>query len=138
MFVAALLAATILPAQSETVFVGLLVAGKQSPWLLLLVASVGNVLGSCINWLMESYVERFKSRRWFPVSENSMQREQRFYQRYGKWLLLLSRLPVVGDPLTVAAGVMRERFVIFLVLVALAKTLRYVALAAVTLRAISG
>jgi membrane protein YqaA with SNARE-associated domain len=87
---------------------------------------------------MGSYVERFKSRRWFPVSEKSLQRAQRFYQRYGRWLLLLSWLPVVGDPLTVAAGVMRERFIIFLVLVSVAKTLRYVALAAVTLHAISG
>lgn len=133
MFLAALVAATILPAQSEAVLAGLLVAGQQPPWLLILVASVGNTAGSCINWLLGTTIERFRYKRWFPVKEESLERAQRWYRRYGKWSLLLSWVPLIGDPLTLAAGVMRERFLVFFAIVATAKTARYVVLAALTL-----
>lgn len=62
-------------------------------------------------------------------------RAQRWYARYGKWSLLLSWAPVIGDPLTVMADVMRERCAVFLLLTGLAKTGRYLVLTALTLRA---
>ena len=58
---------------------------------------------------------------------------QRWYGKYGKWSLLLSWAPVIGDPLTIVAGVMRESFPVFLLLVAVAKIGRYLVLAATTL-----
>lgn len=133
LFGAAFVAATILPAQSEAVLVGLLLTGAYPPALLLLVASVGNVAGSVMNWLLGRSVERYRDRRWFPVRPAALERAQGWYRRYGQWSLLLSWVPVVGDPLTVAAGVMREPFLPFLLLVALAKTGRYLVLAALAL-----
>lgn len=133
LFASALVAATILPMQSEAVLVGLLVAGNHPVAALLLMATVGNVAGSVINWVLGRYLLRFKDRRWFPTSDRQLARAQGWYHRYGRWSLLGSWLPVVGDPLTVVAGVMREPFGSFLALVTLAKGVRYLVLAALTL-----
>ena len=129
LFAAAFLAATVVPAQSEAVLVALLAQGSHPVWALITVASVGNILGSVVNWWLGRGIERFKSRRWFPVSEKSLTCAQEWYARYGRWSLLLSWVPIVGDPITVAAGVMRERLWVFASLVGIAKTLRYVFLA---------
>jgi membrane protein YqaA with SNARE-associated domain len=133
LFIAAFLAATILPAQSEAVLAGLLAVGQYSPTLLILVAGTGNVLGSVVNWLLGRGVERYRTARWFPVSDKSLERAGQWYRRYGWWSLLLSWMPVIGDPLTLAAGIMREPFVRFLVVVTIAKFGRYIALAAIVL-----
>ncbi|WP_312451689.1 YqaA family protein [Stutzerimonas nitrititolerans] len=133
LFLAALLAATILPLQSEAALVGLLLSDAFAPWALLLVATTGNVLGSVINWLLGRSLERFRDRRWFPVSASGLARAQRGYQRYGRWSLLLSWVPLIGDPLTVIAGTLREPLWSFLLLVTLAKGARYLVLAALTL-----
>lgn len=133
LFVAALAAATILPMQSEAVLVGLLLA-DYAPWLVVGVASLGNISGSIINWALGRGLERFRHHRWFPASEDTLERAQRWYKRYGKWSLLLSWAPIIGDPITVIAGVMREPFPIFLMLVAFAKIGRYLVLTAATLR----
>lgn len=133
LFLAALVAATILPAQSEAVLGGLLATGTYSPVLLILVAGTGNVLGSVVNWLLGRGVERFRGSRWFPVSDGNLDRAGRWYRRYGWWSLLLSWMPIIGDPLTVAAGIMREPFLRFLIVVSIAKFGRYIVLAALVL-----
>jgi len=130
LFGAALVAATLLPMQSEAVLAALLAAGNQPAWALLLVASTGNVLGSLINWLLGRGVERFRHARWFPASEAQLERAGRHYRKWGYWSLLLSWVPVIGDPLTVIAGMFREPLWRFLLLVALAKTGRYLVIAA--------
>ena len=128
LFLAALLAATLLPAQSEAVLATLLLAGHPA-WALVAVASAGNVLGSLINWWLGRGLGRWQQRRWFPVSPAAMDRAGQRYRRYGYWSLLLSWLPLIGDPLTVMAGVMREPLWRFLLLVSIAKTGRYLVLA---------
>ncbi|HWK93923.1 MAG TPA: YqaA family protein [Pseudolabrys sp.] len=133
LFLTALIAATILPAQSEAVLAGLLLTGAYPVWALILVASIGNVLGSVINWLLGRGIERFRDRRWFPVKPDALARTERWYRRYGRWSLLLSWAPFIGDPLTVVAGVLREPFPVFLALVTIAKVGRYLVLAALTL-----
>ncbi|GLK90316.1 YqaA family protein [Pseudomonas turukhanskensis] len=133
LFTIAFLAATLLPLQSEAVLVGLLLAGDYSPAGLLAVAISGNVLGSWLNWILGRGIERYRERRWFPANAQQMARAQQWYQRYGCWTLLLSWLPVVGDPLTLIAGVMREPLWRFLLLVTVAKAGRYLALAAVVM-----
>ena len=133
LFASALLAATVAPMQSEAVLVALLLAGDYSVAWLLVVASCGNILGALLNWLLGRWIERFRGHRWFPASPQQLERAQGWYQRYGQWSLLLSWVPVIGDPLTVVAGVMREPLPIFLALVTLAKTGRYLVLTAVTL-----
>ncbi|MFC4168300.1 YqaA family protein [Teichococcus aestuarii] len=129
LFLAALVAATILPAQSEALLVGLLLGGEHPAVLLVLAASLGNVAGSAANWWLGRSLERFKGRRWFPVSAAGLARAQRWFGRFGLWSLLLAWVPVVGDPLTVVAGVLRVPFWRFLLLVALGKVGRYVLLA---------
>jgi membrane protein YqaA with SNARE-associated domain len=131
LFAVAFLAATLLPLQSESALVALLLAGHHPVAMLVAVASIGNTLGSSLNWLLGRYVERFRHRRWFPVSDAALTRAQLWYQRYGRWSLLLSWAPLIGDPLTVAAGVLREPFTRFVLLVAIAKTARYGILALV-------
>ncbi len=133
LFAIAFVAATILPAQSEAALVALLVAGTQSPVLLVAVASVGNVLGAVVNWALGRGVERFRDRKWFPVTAAQLDRATGWYGRWGRWSLLLSWAPIGGDALTVAAGVLREPLWSFVLLVAIAKTLRYIVLAAATL-----
>lgn len=129
LFLAAFVAATILPAQSELVLSGLLASGIYSPVALVAVAGVGNILGSAVNWLLGRAIEHFRDRPWFPVKADALARAEGWYRRYGRWSLLLSWAPVIGDPLTVVAGVLREPFWSFLLLVAVAKIGRYVALA---------
>lgn len=133
LFISALGAATLLPLQSESVLVALLLSDAYLPWMLVAVASAGNVLGALLNWLLGRYLEHFRHKTWFPVSDARLQQAQRGYARYGRWSLLLSWVPVIGDPLTLVAGVMRERLWVFLLMVSLAKTARYAVLAALTL-----
>jgi len=133
LFLTAFVAATILPMQSEAALVGLLLLDAQPAWLLVTVASVGNVLGSVVNWLLGRFIERYRDKRWFPAKPAALDRAGAWYRRYGKWSLLLSWMPIIGDPLTVAAGVLREPFPVFLLLVAIAKIGRYLVLAIATL-----
>lgn len=133
LFTSALIAATVFPMQSEAVLVSLLAAGTSSVTVLLIVATVGNVLGAVINWCLGRFLLRWRERRWFPASDRQLARAEGWYRRYGRWSLLGSWLPVVGDPLTVVAGILREPLVPFLILVTLAKGARYLVLASVTL-----
>ncbi len=133
LFFSALIAATLFPVQSELVLAGLLIAGKLPAALLIAVATAGNVLGSAINWWLGIYVEHFKDRRWFPFKPSALERAAGWYHRYGRWSLLLSWMPIIGDPLTLVAGVLREPFRSFIAIVFIAKLGRYMILAAITL-----
>ncbi|MER8817045.1 DedA family protein [Mesorhizobium sp. M0142] len=133
LFLTAFAAATILPMQSEAALAGLLVTESYAPALLIASASAGNVLGSIVNWWLGRGIDRFRDRKWFPVKPSALARATRWYQRYGRWSLLLSWLPLVGDPLTVVAGALQEPFWSFLAIVTIAKVGRYLALAAMTL-----
>ncbi|MGO4573438.1 YqaA family protein [Microvirga sp. 2TAF3] len=133
LFAASFLSATLFPFQSEAVLFGMLVSDRYSWWLLILVASLGNTLGSIANWFLGRFLTHFEGRRWFPVKRDKMAKAEGWYHRYGRWTLLLSWLPVIGDPLTLVAGVLREPLPIFILLVALAKTARYLAVGALSL-----
>lgn len=132
LFAVAFGSATLLPLQSEAVLAGLLVGG-YTPWAVLAVASAGNIAGSCVNWLLGRFIEHWRDRPWFPVSDTALDRAGRWYRRWGKWSLLLSWVPIIGDPLTVVAGLLREPFGVFLALVTVAKIGRYLAIATATL-----
>ncbi|MBP8029651.1 MAG: DedA family protein [Pseudomonadales bacterium] len=129
LFLSAFGAATLLPLQSESVLVGLILSKKYSIYVLFCVATVGNVLGSVINWLLGYYIDQLRHKSWFPVKAAQMEKAQQQYQRYGHWSLLLSWVPVIGDPLTLVAGILREPFWKFLLLVTVAKGARYLVLA---------
>jgi membrane protein YqaA with SNARE-associated domain len=129
LFAAALVAATILPAQSELLLAGLLTAGEQSPVLLVTFASLGNVLGSIINWGLGRFLIHLRHRRWFPLKPAAYDRTVGWFNRYGMWSLLLAWVPVIGDPLTVVAGALRVDLLRFTVLVAIGKVGRYIFIA---------
>ena len=133
LFASAFLSATIFPFQSEAVLFAMLVAEHYAWWALILAASVGNILGSIANWFLGRFLVRFQDRPWFPVKRHQMARAEGWYHRYGRWTLLLSWTPIIGDPLTIVAGVLREPLRVFIPLVALAKTGRYLAVGALSL-----
>ena len=124
-FASAFLAATLLPAASEVVLAGASTSTGANVLLLFGVASVGNTLGSVANWLLGRFLWRWREHRWFPVKPAALERASAWFQRFGVWSLLFAWLPLVGDPLTVVAGVLRVNFLPFLVLVAVGKTTRY-------------
>lgn len=133
LFLASFIAATFLPLQSEVVLAALLLTGDYPIPALFLIATLGNVLGSLVNWVLGRYIVRWQHESWFPVSEHKLGKAQAAYQRYGFWSLLLSWAPLIGDPLTLAAGVMREPLWRFLLLVTLAKAGRYAVVIVLTL-----
>jgi membrane protein YqaA with SNARE-associated domain len=124
LFLSAFLSATLLPGSSEILLVSLM-QQDLNQLLLWLWATSGNSLGSIVNWVMGRYFLHFQDRRWFPVSKQSMEKAQHWFQRYGIWSLLLSWTPVIGDPLTLIAGVMKVRLSLFVLWVVLAKGVRY-------------
>ena len=133
LFFTAFIAATIFPMQSEALLVTFLIKTDHAPWLLVAIATAGNVLGSTVNWALGRYIEHFKDRQWFPASPKALEKAQLHYQRWGKWSLLLSWVPLIGDPITVIAGVMREKLWVFMALVLLAKGGRYIVVAWIAL-----
>lgn len=130
LFATAFLAATLIPVSSEIVLGALSAAQGFDVWLLVAVATAGNTLGSIVNWWLGRYCLHWRDRRWFPVKPATLTRATERFNRYGLWSLLLAWLPIVGDPLTFAAGVLGVRFPIFVTLVAIGKAARYVAVAA--------
>ena len=123
MFFAAFVAATPVPFQSELVFLGLLAAGWPVT-ALIFVASVGNILGSCVTYALGRGFALYQTHRWFPLTPPQMARAEGWFQRWGLWVLLLSWAPG-GDMAVAMAGVLRVPVWQFLVLITLAKTGRY-------------
>ena len=136
LFLAAFLAATIIPAQSEAGLSALIMTTENNVILLVVVATFGNVLGAIVNWYLGRWVNRFSDRRWFPIKPLQLSRATLWYRKYGRWSLLLSWLPFIGDPITIAAGVLREPLLSFVLIVGFAKAARYIMVALITLNLI--
>ena len=126
LFIISFLAATILPLSSEIVLTTMLLTNLFEKNILLIIASSGNILGSVFNWYLGKKIIIFQDRRWFPVSPEQLNKSQKYFQKYGLWSLLLAWVPVIGDPLTLLAGVLKVRFSIFFILVSISKISRYV------------
>ncbi len=131
-FLSGFLSATLLPGSSEVVLIAMLSEGAGAPEILVMAATVGNVLGSLVNWLFGKYLIGFMGRWWFPVSEKSYEKAKNWFEQYGTWSLLLAWMPVIGDPITLLAGALRIRLRTFLILVTIGKFARYVFIAGVT------
>ena len=117
--------ATIIPFGSEAYFITLLSLDKYNHLFLFLVASVGNVLGSLFNWVCGFYINFFIKKSWFPINNKIIDRGNKLFTKYGKWSLLISWFPLIGDPITFAAGTLRYPIIPFLVLVSIGKVGRY-------------
>lgn len=127
MFVCAFLAATILPFSSEVVLTALYSSGF-SAGLLLVAASSGNVLGALVNYFLGLKYGKVIATKVLRVSDRSFTRASILFTRWGKWSLLLCWVPIIGDPITLVAGVLRSNLLFFICIVTVAKTARYAAL----------
>jgi len=125
LFMLAFSAATLLPGGSEAALLGMSALSTHSIPTLLIVASIGNTLGSVLNYGLGRFALHYQDRKWFPVSHADLGKAQDWFAHWGQWSLLLAWAPIIGDPLTLAAGIMQMRFWRFLVLVAISKITRY-------------
>jgi membrane protein YqaA with SNARE-associated domain len=132
LFLSAFLAATILPFSSEVVL-GLLLANGFEPISTVSVATAGNLLGAVVNYYIGVYGSCFIFQKWLGMSDDQLKKAQSRYQRYGVLSLLFAWVPVVGDPLTVAAGMLKVPLLWFVCLVGLGKGMRYIVIALIML-----
>ena len=119
---------------SEAVLGSLIAATDHDIVVLWLLATAGNTLGGIVNWVLGLYCLRWQDRSWFPFRPAQLERAEKWFSRYGTWTLLLAWLPIVGDPLTFAAGVLRVRLLVFVILVAAGKGARYAMVTAAALQ----
>jgi membrane protein YqaA with SNARE-associated domain len=124
LFLASFLAATILPFSSEALLTVLLL-GPLNAAGLLIAATIGNVLGSVLNYYLGYKGRCLVLQKWFRISEKNFKKTEMRFKKYGTASLLLAWMPVIGDPLTVAAGVLRVKLLWFILLVTTGKFLRY-------------
>ena len=130
LFASAFTSATLLPGTSEGVLAALLGLGLVPALAAVGVATLGNTLGSLVNWAVGFFFARYRDHPRFPASPRMLARAQGWYDRWGLWTLLASWVPIIGDPLTVVAGLMRAPLVLVVPIVALAKGARYAVVAA--------
>lgn len=133
LFLLSFLASTIIPLGSEWLLVAMLLK-RHDPAVSVAVATVGNYLGACTTYLIGIYGGDFLVRRVLRIDEAAEKRGERFYSRYGAWSLLFSWLPIVGDPLCLAGGIMKVGFGRFSLLVFAGKLVRYALVAWLTVR----
>ena len=120
------LAATILPFSSEILLSTMYMTGSFQTLNLLVIASLGNISGSIVNWYLGKKINLYQKKKWFPVSSDRLKKSEYYFQKYGLWSLLLSWVPIIGDPITLFAGILNVRFQIFIILVSISKISRYV------------
>ena len=134
LFISSFLSSTILPGHSEITLTTLILLEKYSQFLLISFASFGNILGSVINWYLGFYITKFVNKSWFPFKKKQLGKASLWYLKYGKWSLFLSWVPIIGDPLTIVAGIFRVPLVIFITIVSISKVLRYIFVVYVALK----
>ena len=125
LFIISFLAATILPFSSELTLAGLIATSSYDNLLLLIVASLGNILGSVVNWILGFYSRDLSTKKWFPFKDEQIEKSSKWFNKFGRWSLLFAWVPIIGDPLTLAAGLLRVIFIEFLILVTIGKVSRY-------------
>jgi membrane protein YqaA with SNARE-associated domain len=131
LFISAFISATLFPLGSEALLVYNLL--QNHPWqALLLVATLGNTLGSGVNYYLGLKGEAFLEKKGY-LKEQSIQKYKKFFNQYGAWVLLLSWVPIIGDPITFIAGVLKYDIKKFVLLVFVAKLGRYAVLVYITL-----
>jgi len=135
LFVLSFLASTMLPLGSEWLLVAM-VLQKHDPLMTVMVATAGNYLGACTSYAIGIYGGDFLIKKLLRIGDAEQVRAERFFARYGSWALFLSWLPVIGDPLCLAGGVLKIPFSRFSILVASGKGLRYSAVAWLTLKGV--
>ena len=119
------LAATILPLSSELALGSLLRTKEYNSFILIGTASLGNILGSVFNWLLGFYLFKYINKKWFPFKVNQINAASKRFRKLGVYSLLFAWIPIIGDPLTFIAGILKVNFLLFIVLVTIGKISRY-------------
>ena len=126
LFTSSFASSTILPGHSEITLTALITQKKYEIFYLVFFASLGNISGSVLNWYLGLYFLKFKNKKWFPFKENHINKVSKSFLKYGKWSLLLSWVPFIGDALTLVAGMFRVPLHQFIIIVSVAKIGRYI------------
>ena len=132
LFVLSFLASTLLPVGSEWLLVLMLLKGND-PISTVSVATVGNYLGSCTTWAIGIWGGPLLVRRILRIDPATEEAAVRFYRRYGVWSLLLSWMPIIGDPICLVGGILKVDFTRFSLLVFTGKLVRYAVVSWLTL-----
>lgn len=125
LFLTAFASATVLPGGSEVLLLAAIRNGGYSLFWLWVVATVGNTLGSGVSWALGRYFLHLQHKSWFPITPKKLAQAETLFNEKGRWSLLLTWVPVVGDGLSVAAGLLRVPLPLFLVLAGIGKAVRY-------------
>ena len=133
LFLSSFISSTILPGHSEITLTTFIFLNKYNIINLIFIASLGNILGSILNWYLGFHFVKFKEKKWFPINKRQLEKASLWFLNYGKWSLFFSWVPFVGDPLTVVAGVLRVPIITFLIIVSISKILRYVIVSLIAL-----
>lgn len=131
LFVISFLAATILPLGSEWLLITLILQAQQIEEVVL-VATLGNFLGACTTYGIGLWGSTFLATRLLRIDEARFNKTILFYQKYGSWSLLLSWVPIIGDPLCLVSGSFRLNFLLFSLLTFCGKLTRYIIVATIT------
>ena len=126
LFISSFLSSTILPGHSEITLTTFILLEKYSQFFLIFFASFGNIIGSVINWYLGFYITKFVNKSWFPFKKKQLDYVSLWYLKYGKWSLFFTWVPIIGDPLTIVAGIFRVPLIIFITIVSISKILRYI------------
>jgi len=127
LFLSAFVSATLIPFGSEALLIYDIKEGYNLA-LLLLVATIGNSLGSLVNYFIGLKGEEFLVRKNY-LKEERILKTKKYFDKYGAFCILLSWMPIIGDPITFIAGVLKYNLRVFILLVVLAKFARYAFLA---------
>lgn len=127
LFFVAFVSATLFPLGSEALLVYDITQGYNL-YLLLLFATLGNVLGSLVNYILGLKGEQYLEKKGH-LKKEKIEKYSKYFKKYGAFSLLFSWLPIVGDPLTFVAGILKYNWKYFLILVTIAKFSRYLFIA---------
>jgi membrane protein YqaA with SNARE-associated domain len=123
LFITALISATLFPLGSEALLIYDITQGHNI-YLLLFFATIGNSLGSVINYFLGLKGEEYLINKKL-INEKYISKIKTYFDKYGFWSILFSWLPIIGDPITFVAGILKYDFRKFLILVIIAKFSRY-------------
>ena len=126
LFISSFLSSTILPGHSEIILTAFIFLKKYPLIDLIFFASIGKILGWILNWCIGHFLTNLRDKKWFPINKSQLNRASSWFLKYGKWTLFLSWVPIIGGPLTIIAGIFRVPILTFILIVSLAKTIRYV------------
>lgn len=123
----AFLSGSLLPLGSEGLLIYDIKSGYSIFWLLLF-ATIGNVLGAILNYYLGLKGEEFLLQKGYMSYPTFIKAKDRF-KKFGSFALLISFMPIIGDPLTFIAGALKYNFKWFLILVTISKAIRYLFIA---------